>query len=328
MPRQAKLREKKILVTGATGFVGRALVSQLLCDKKYRIVTSNRRSYRDVYQDVQEFIGELAPTTDWTDALTGVDTVVHLGARVHVMDRKKANEIDLFRYVNVGGTLKLARQAAAMRSKRFIFLSTIKVNGEATQECRPFTELDCPNPSGAYGISKREAEEGLRAISVETGMEVVIIRPVLIYGPGVKANFISLIKWLLRYGPLPLAKVNNKRSLLALPNLIDLLIRCIEHPAAANQTFLVSDGEDVSTPELARRLGKALGVSAVLFPVPISMLEAAAAFLGKRGAMQRLCMSLQIDDTKVREMLQWTPHTSLDEGLRLTAEWYSQRVGK
>jgi UDP-glucose 4-epimerase len=258
--------------------------------------------------------------TDWQDVLTGCEVVVHLAARVHVMAYTSANPLEAFRRVNVQGTLNLARQAAATGVRRFVFVSSIKVNGEATQPGCPFTADDAPAPLDAYGVSKMEAEQGLREIARQTGMEVVIIRPPLVYGPGVKANFAAMIRWLQRGVPLPLGAIHNQRSLVALDNLVDLMVTCLTHPAATNQTFLVSDGEDVSTTELLRRMGQALGRPARLVPVPASILKLAAALVGKRDVAQRLCGSLQVDIEKTRKLLGWTPPLTLDQGLRKAAE--------
>jgi nucleoside-diphosphate-sugar epimerase len=222
--------------------------------------------------------------------------------------------------VNVETTLQLASQAAACGVKRFIFISSIKVNGEQTEPGRPFRPDDTPAPQDPYGISKMEAEAGLREVAQETGMEVVIIRPPLVYGPGVKANFASMVKWLQRGVPLPLGAIHNCRSLVALDNLVDLIITCIHHPAAANQTFLVSDGEDVSTTELLRRMGAALGRPARLLPVPQQMLEWGAALAGKRDMAQRLFSSLQVDMDKTRQLLGWAPPVSLEQGLLQVAQ--------
>jgi nucleoside-diphosphate-sugar epimerase len=227
-----------------------------------------------------------------------------------------------FRKVNVEGTLNLARQAAAAGVKRFIFISSIKVNGEATLPGKSFSAEDVPVPVDAYGVSKLEAEQGLYELAESTGMEVVIIRPVLVYGPGVKANFLSMMRWLSRGIPLPLGAIHNRRSLVALGNLISLIVLCIDHPRAANQTFLVSDGEDVSTTDLLRKLACALGKPARLLPVPGWLLQGIAALLGRRSLSQRLFGSLQVDISKNQALLGWTPPVGLDQGLRLTAHHF------
>ena len=268
-------------------------------------------------------MGGLSAETDWTVALRSVDQVVHLAARVHVMNDKSTDPLAEFRQVNGEGTANLARQAAAAGVRRFVYLSSIKVNGEFTQEGRPFTADGAPVPEDPYGVSKHEAEQLLKQIAVETGMEVVIIRPPLVYGPGVKANFASMMRWLARGVPLPLdAVTQNHRSLVALDNLVDLIVTCLDHPAAANQTLLVSDGEDLSTADLLRRLGIALGHPARLFYVPPSMLKLGSQVANKPGIYQRLCGSLQLDIAKTRVLLDWTPPVSVDEGLRRTAQGF------
>jgi nucleoside-diphosphate-sugar epimerase len=245
---------------------------------------------------------------------------MHIAARVHVMNERAGDPLAEFRRVNVDGTLNLARQAASAGANRFVFVSSIKVNGESTTETQPFTAADTPAPQDPYGISKMEAEQGLRQIAAETGMEVVIVRPPLVYGPGVKANFASMMRAVQRGLPLPLGSVtHNRRSFVALDNLVDLLITCIDHPAAANQTFLVSDGEDLSTTDLLRRLGQALNKPARLFPVPPSLLQLGANLLGKGDMAQRLLGNLQVDISHTRNTLNWTPPISVDEGLRRAA---------
>jgi nucleoside-diphosphate-sugar epimerase len=231
-----------------------------------------------------------------------------------------ADPLTEFRKVNVESTLELARQAAKCYVKRFIFISSVKVNGEQTQPGHPFRPNDAPAPQDPYGISKMEAEAGLRTIAQQTGMEVVIIRPPLVYGPGVKANFASMVKWLQRGAPLPLGAIHNRRSLVALDNLVDLIITCIDHPAAANQTFMVSDDEDVSTTELLRRMGAALGKPARLLAVPQQVLEWGARIAGKQDMSQRLFSSLQVDIQATRQVLGWTPPVSLDQGLLQVAQ--------
>ncbi len=288
-----------LLITGGTGFVGRALVDRL-GDQPMRLAT------RDDW-------------AGWHKALAGITTIVHLAARVHVMHDTAADPLTAFRVVNVEGTVNLARQAAAAGVKRFVFISSVKVNGEATLPGQPFTADDIPAPLDAYGVSKMEAEQGLRQIALQTGMEVVIIRPPLVYGPGVKANFASMMRWLRRGVPLPLGAIHNQRSLVALDNLVDLIITCLTHSAAANQTFLVSDGEDVSTTELLRRMGQAMGRPARLLPVPVSWLKLAVALVGKQDVAQRLCGNLQVDIEKTRRLLGWSPPLSLDEGLKKAA---------
>jgi nucleoside-diphosphate-sugar epimerase len=225
-----------------------------------------------------------------------------------------------YRKVNVEGTLNLALQAASANVKRFIFISTIKVNGESTAPGKFFTADEQPDPIDPYGISKWETEVGLRQLVEESGMEFVIIRPPLVYGPGVKANFQSIMRWVSRGVPLPLGSINNKRSLVGLDNLVDLIITCIENPGAANQTFIAGDGEDLSTTELLQRMGNALGKPARLIPFPAGLLTLLASLLGKKDVVQRLCGSLQVDISKAQELLGWDPPVSVEEGLRRVAE--------
>jgi nucleoside-diphosphate-sugar epimerase len=238
------------------------------------------------------------------------------------MNDVSADPLAAFREVNVEGTLNLARQAAASGVKRFIFISSIKVNGEGTEPGTVYTADDVPAPVDPYGISKLEAEQGLRVLAATTGMEVVIIRPVLVYGPGVKANFLSMMRWLYRGVPLPFGAVRNRRSLVAMDNLVDLIVICSDHPAAANQTFLASDGEDVSTTDLLRKLARALGKSAFLVPIPVWLMSGVATLLGRRPLSQRLFGSLQVDISKNRQLLGWTPPVSLDKALSLTAQHF------
>lgn len=308
-----------ILVTGANGFVGSALLERL---------DTGGFSARGTVRRQANFpsnlvpVGELGPETVWSGVLAGQQAVVHAAARVHVMRDSASDPLSEFRRVNVEGTLNLARQAAAAGVRRFVFISSIKVNGEETAPGQLFRDDDLPHPLDPYGLSKQEAEEGLRQLAQESGMEVVIVRPPLVYGPGVKANFETMMRWLYRGLPLPLGSIRNRRSLVALDNLVDLIITCIDHPAAANQTFLVSDGEDLSTTELLQRMGAALGKPARLLPVPSALLSAGATVLGKRAVAQRLLGSLQVDMSKTQELLDWTPPVRVDDALRKTAEHF------
>src|SRR5690606_35447103 len=272
-------------------------------------------------------VGSIGATTDWSLALADISVVIHSAARVHVMHDTASEPLAKFREVNVDGTLTLARQAADAGVKRFIFISSIKVNGEGTLCGKPYTAFDTPAPEDPYGIAKMEAEQGLRLIADETGMEVVIIRPVLVYGPGVKANFLSMMRWVHKGIPLPLGAINNSRSLVSLDNLVDLIVTCIDHPAAANQTFLVSDGEDLSTTELLRRVGAAVDKIARLLPVPQKLLEFGASLLGKKAVAQRLLGYLQVDISHTCSTLGWKPSVTVDEALAKTADFYLEEHG-
>lgn len=319
---------KKVLLTGCTGFIGSALLTRLCRDGTEVVACSRTGMFKAPSNARYMQVAGLHSSTDWTLALDGGEVVIHSAARVHVMNDTSSDPLTEFRKVNVEGTLNLARQAAESGVPRFIFISSIKVNGEGTALSQPYKADDDSAPLDPYGVSKMEAELGLRALATETGMEVVIIRPVLVYGPGVKANFLSMMRWLHKGVPLPFGAIHNRRSLVALDNLVDLIVTCIDHPAAANQTFLVSDGEDLSTSELLRRMGAALGKPARLLPVPSRLLETGAAMLGKKALSQRLCGSLQVDIGKTRELLNWTPPLSVDEALRKTAKHFLEQHAK
>ncbi len=310
-----------IFVTGSTGFIGQALVPRLAQKSRVRISVRTKKGKEIIPYADAVFQKDLTATEDWADALTGVSEVVHCAARVHIMTEHALNPLMEFRRANVDGTLKLAQQAVVSGVKRFIFLSSIKVNGEQTLPGETFRADQYANPRDPYGVSKMEAEEGLRALASKTGMEVVIIRPPLVYGSDVKANFLVMMRWLWRGIPLPLGAITeNRRSFVALDNLLDLITTCIDHPAAANQTFLVSDDEDLSTAELLQRLGKALERPARLFSVPISLLKLGANVMGRPEIVQRLCGSLQVDVSKTKEILGWSPPINVDEGLRQVAQ--------
>ncbi len=303
----------RVIVTGANGFVGAALVRRLQASG--HAVSGVSRSGGEAASSGLHCVQRYE---DAAPLLAGHACLVHLAARVHVMNDAAQDPLAAFRAANVTLTENLARQAAAAGVRRFVFISSVKVNGEATPPGRPFTENDAPAPQDAYGISKMEAEQGLRQIAAETGMELVIVRPPLVYGPGVRANFAALMRAVARGVPLPLASIDNRRSLVALDNLLDLLETCIHHPAAANQTFLVSDGEDISTPELVRRMARAADKPARLFPFPVGWLDAVARLLGKQDRLQRLTGNLQLDISRARDLLGWQPPLTVDEGLLLT----------
>ena len=316
----------KILITGATGFVGQALLNQLASQNNELVVAVRNISTKLSPEIKQVLVGDLLPDTDWDNALSNVDTVIHLAARVHIMNDTHSDPNTEFKKINTDGTLNLARQAAKTGIKRFIYLSSIKVNGEFTQQGKPFRSRDEHIPTDPYGLSKYEAEQGLKIIALETGMEIVVIRPPLVYGPNVKANFLRMMHWINKSIPLPLGAIYNQRSLVALDNLVDLISVCVEHPAAANQTFLVSDDDDLSTTELLQRMAKALGKPARLIPVPSSVISVGATMLGKSDIAQRLCGSLQVDISHTKKTLDWKPLVSVDEALQKTANAYLKQL--
>jgi nucleoside-diphosphate-sugar epimerase len=310
--------DMKILVTGANGLVGRALCNAL-SQQGYKVTAALRFQNTALAGFERVIIGGIDSTTDWSGALLNVDAVIHLAARVHVMHDAVVDPLAEFRKVNVDGTLNLAMQAAKAGVRRFIFISSVKVNGEHTVNNKPFTEADIANPQDAYGLSKFEAEQGLLRIAQQTGMEVVIIRPPLVYGAGVKANFASMMRAVKRGMPLPLGAIHNQRSFVYVDNLVSLIVHCIDAPAAANQVFLVSDGVGLSTSALMRACAVALGVKSRLLPVPQKLIEVFATILGKQDIAQRLCGNLQVDITKARTLLGWTPPVSVADGLKATA---------
>ena len=306
---------KIFLVVGANGFVGKPLCKELA--RQGKVCRAAVRSGNLPIENIEVVkIGSIDGQTDWSVALRDIEVVIHLAARVHVMRDTASDPLEEFRKVNLHGTENLARQAAQAGVRRMVYVSSIKVNGEATVEDEKFSESDAPNPQDPYGISKCEAEQALHRVSEETGMEVVIVRPPLVYGEGVKGNFAQMLKVLARGIPLPLASVKNRRSLLHVGNLTDALILCATHPMAANQTYLLSDGEDVSTPDLLRQLGAAMGHPARLFPCPPAILKLAGRLTGRSDQVERLLGSLSIDSGKIRRELGWKPPFTLLEGLR------------
>jgi nucleoside-diphosphate-sugar epimerase len=318
---------KHLAVTGSTGFIGRCVLQSL--SKLHEVDSSDVGLYKilGISRQPPEVpipsvrytqLGVLSEPVEWQLALHGVETLVHCAARTHVMREQTTDALATFREVNVAGTLRLAHQAAAAGVQRLVFVSSIKVNGEATAAGESFTEADEPAPEDAYGQSKYEAEHALLALAAQTGMEVVIIRPPLVYGPGVKGNFAVMAKALQRGLPLPLGAVHNQRSLVALDNLVSLVLLCADRersPQAANQVFVVADGEDVSTSTLLRKVARAAGRPSRLLPVPASWLRAGAGLLGKRAMADRLLGNLQVDATKARTLLGWRPVVTMDEQL-------------
>ncbi len=313
-----------VLVTGGSGFVGGALHASLM-ESGHFVRLAQRSANTKSGTLEQVIVGQIDAATNWSAALKDVEVVIHLAARVHVMDEQSADPLSEFRRVNVDGSLNLARQAASAGVKRLIYLSSVKVNGELTVPGQPFKESDMANPQDAYGLSKFEAEQGLLLIAQETGMEVVIIRPPLVYGQGVKASFVSMMRTVKRGIPLPLGAIHNRRSFVYVGNLVSLITTCIHHPEAENQVFLVSDGFDLSTTQLLRGCATALGIKSRLWPVPQGLIEGLAALVGKRDVAKRLCGNLQVDISKAREVLGWSPPISVANGLKATVLGFKRR---
>lgn len=299
----------RVLVTGANGFIGRAL-----CGVLSRSGVAVNPCVRRADGSGSAFVvGDIDGTTDWRIPLEGCDAVVHLAGRAHQLGERAADPLDAFRRVNVQGSLALFSQAAAQGAKRFVYVSSIGVNGNQTAV--PFTETDAPAPSEPYAVSKLEAEIGLQRLAEETGLELVVVRPPLVYGPDAPGNFGRLLEWVRRGVPLPLGAVHNRRSMVSLGNLVDFIQLCTRSEAAAGQVFLVSDGEDISTTELLRTVARLMHQPARLIPVPATWLEVALVALGARAAARRLCGDLQIDISKARTLLAWSPPWSVLEGL-------------
>lgn len=311
----------RILITGATGFVGQAVCAQAV--HHGLAVRGALRKFVELPGSIESIVvGEINGATNWTAALRDVDIVIHLAARVHVMHESAESPIEEFRKVNMAGTERLARSAEACGVKRLVFVSSIKVCGEDTTGGGHYTEYGSPSPQDPYGVSKWEAEQVLHRVAAETELEIVIVRPPLVYGAGVKGNFAQMLKVLAKGIPLPLASVRNLRSLIYIGNFVDALLKCATHPAAAGQTYLVSDGEDVSTPDMLRQLAAAMGHQARLLPCPPVLLKLAGRLLGKSDQIERLLGSLQVDSGKISRELGWQPPFPSQEGLKITAEWY------
>ncbi|MCU7850746.1 MAG: SDR family oxidoreductase [Candidatus Thiodiazotropha sp. (ex Monitilora ramsayi)] len=308
------------LVTGASGFIGQALADQI--SSKFpgchiHLAYRNQPTRTPAYPF--SIVGDLAADTDWYEALHDCDVVVHCAARVHIMKDTALDPLSEFRLANVIGTSNLAHQAAEAGVKRFVFISSIKVNGERTEPGKPYTADDHPAPVDPYGISKHEAEQALQQIAQATNMEVTIIRPPLVYGPGVKSNFAAIMKWMAKGTPLPLGALrHNRRSFVSLDNLLDLIITCLDHPSAANQIFLAGDGEDLSTTELLQRVAQAMHRNPRLIPIPEWLLVPTLSLLGKIDIAEKLCGSLQLDISKAERLLSWTPPLSVNEGIKRT----------
>ena len=319
------------LVTGASGFIGSALCVFLRAQShavRAAVRSVGSMSSADGLDVIA--VGEVGMQTDWSVALAGVDCVIHCAARAHVMHEVEENALAAYRAVNVGGTRRLAEQAAALGVRRVVFLSSIKANGESTDALPlPFGApgdkggVDVPAPEDPYGVSKWEAEQALWAVSAQMGLEVVVVRPPLVYGPGVKGNLLRLLRWVASGVPLPMGAVHNQRSLLGLSNLVDLLLRCAVHPAAAGQTFLASDGQDLSTRQLIRLMAEGMNRPARLLPVPVALLQVGGSLIDERAKVDRLVGSLQVDSGRARVQLGWTPPVSVEEGVREMARWYA-----
>ncbi|MEO8166354.1 MAG: SDR family oxidoreductase [Betaproteobacteria bacterium] len=315
---------RPVLVTGASGFIGRALCHQLRSHEwEVRAATRTLTEGHDVSAVA---VGDIGPDTDWSVALAGCEAVIHLAAHVHVMQGQSGDAAKEFTRVNVQGSEKLARQAALAGVKRFLFLSSVKVNGERSAG-RGFVESDPPAPVDRYGASKAEAESRLKEVAFENGMELVIVRPPLVYGPGVAANFLKLLGTVDGGVPLPLASIRNRRSLIYLGNLVHALGACLSHRDAANRTFFVSDDEDVSTPQLIREIAAALGKQPRLLPFPPGWLRAVAFVSGRSDQMDRLTGSLQVDISSIESALGWRPPHTLQQGLEQTVSWYRAQFG-
>lgn len=313
-----------VLVTGASGFVGRALCAALLA-KNYAFRATVRSANSMLPSNASSVfaVGEVDAQTNWSAALAGVNCVIHCAARAHVMHETEGDALLAYHTVNVAGTQRLAEQAAELGVRRLVFLSSIKVNGESTDGLRRFVHDDEVNPEDPYAVSKWKAEQALWAVSAQSSLEVVVVRPPLIYGAGVKGNLMRLLRWVASGLPLPLGAVDNQRSLVGLSNLVDLLLCCTEHPAAAGQTFLISDGRDLSTPQLIQLLAEGMQRPTRLLPVPVALLQAGSLLLGKRGKIDRLVGSLQVDSGHAQAQLDWTPPVSVEDGMREMARWYA-----
>ena len=310
----------KLFITGVSGFVGGHL-TDVAFGRGIKIIGQARNNDMAQFPIYQS---EISPETNWYDALAGVDCVVHCAARVHEMNDKSLDHLESYRHVNTYGTLNLARQAATAGVKRFVFLSTIKVNGENTDKGSCFCADDPVSPQDSYSLSKLEAEQELAKVAEETGMEVVIIRLPLVYGPGVKGNFFRMIQWVKRGVPLPFGAIHNRRSLISNDNLADFILTCIDHPAASNQTFLVSDGEDLSLSSLLNKLGQSMNKPVKLVSIPESVLFLGMILFNKRAVAQRLIGNLQIDTSKARDLLNWEPLESVDQGLKKAVSGLTQ----
>ncbi|OOE93483.1 NAD-dependent dehydratase [Salinivibrio sp. AR647] len=316
-----------LLLTGSSGFVGQAVVNLATerCLNVREVVRTKADAQRANQRETQTsrfWVDAINGDTDWKGAFEGIDCVIHCAARVHHMHETEADALAAYRSINTEGTRHLAQQAAAAGVKRFVFISSIKVNGEATPPNQPFYANDKPNPQDPYGISKYEAEQALFEIAQQTGLDVVVIRPPLVYGPGVKANFLTMMKWTKRRIPLPLGAIHNRRSMVYLDNLADLILTCCIHPNAAGHVFLASDNDDVSTTRLLKTVAQAMRRRAYLLPIPACLLTRIAQLLNKPQLSQRLCGDLQVDIHKTMGQLNWQPRYSVEQGIAKTVSDY------
>jgi UDP-glucose 4-epimerase len=317
----------RVLITGPSGFVGQRTVAAFIEHGSYvRAAYRSDKRARQRRSGVDPYVvGDLDRGADWSGALAGIDVVVHLAARVHVMRDESSCPLAVYRRTNTEGTIRLANAAAAAGVRRLVFVSSIKVNGE-TSGGTPFSETNAPAPRDPYGMSKWEAEQALHRLSTERGLEVVVLRPPLMYGPGVRANFLRLLEGVSRGVPFPFGAVENRRSLLFVGNFADALLRCVEHPAAAGQTFLVSDGGAVSSAELVRVLAQALGRGPRLIRIPPSFLRAIGRLTGREEIILRVAGSLEVDSSKIRRLLHWAPPYTLEQGIRETVDWWRTKA--
>jgi nucleoside-diphosphate-sugar epimerase len=321
-------RYPNVLITGASGFVGKKLANSLL--RQTNSLTCLVRRFDKAAQEIPRITyretGEINSNTDWSPFLEGMDVIIHLAARAHILNESTANPLDEYRKANTQNTLQLAHSAAKAKVKRFIFVSSIGVNGSAS--IAPFNEASPPNPTVPYAISKLEAEQGLREIATRTVMEAVIVRPPLVYGPNCPGNFLRLLDLVYKGLPLPFGSVNNLRSLIGVNNLTDFLVRCVEHPAAANKTFLIADKPDISTPDMMRVLAQGMDRPSRLIPAPYGLIRGVAGMFGRRATLEKLCGTLQIDSSFARKTLGWSEPLSLHEGLLQTGQWYARMVAE
>jgi len=306
-----------ILLTGATGFLGSAVLCRIRQDAEVKVSCPVRKLKLG---EVAPFIevGDINESTDFSSVLVGIDVVVHVAARVHVMRDESEDPLSEYRKVNVFGTANLARQAAKAGVRRFVFISSVKVSGEYTRDGEPFVETMIPSPEDPYGKSKFEAEEALKEISVDSGMELVIIRPPLVYGRGVKANFANLMKLCSIPVPLPFGLVHNKRSMIYLENLVDFIVCCVYHPKAVNEIFLISDDQDLSLSELIGSIRRVMGKKSLLFPVPVKLFEFLGSLVRRQAVIERLTGNLQVNSSKARTLLGWSPPYSVSKALEVT----------